>query len=277
MTGAKKIFYFLIALVIAGCIAKFVFEVWQSTAYVQTQGREGTLVIGQLYNASRWAGPLPLKKIHTYSATLAPKYQVVIESDQELVAKRQYFIRFLPRNKAPGAPSPRFRPLPGTIRLRAADDGTPVKVEDTAIMERLVEAAIGPLGPGHDPVMPGPQVVPGQHTGTTPFLLGGARESLLELIWGNSQTGEWIALMVAVMLCVVTFLHACAHPWRSRPPRSESKDFIHPAMEEIEPDPPPGPLPRLPFKPGAGNAALNPAPAPEAASPTEPILKLPRK
>ena len=284
----KKIFYFLIALLIAGVIGRFVFEVCQTTAYVQTQGREGTVMIEQLYSASHWAEPLPLKKIYAYTAILAPNYPVVIESDQELVAGQEYFIRFLSRDKAAGIPPTRFRPIPGSIRMRAADDGTPTQVTGSTLLERMVTKAkvIDPRVLGIDPAkaeVPAIPAVPAAaapapHTGSVPFVLGGANDTLFELIWNNSQTGEWAAVIFAGMLFMATVLHACAHPWRTRPRRSESKDFVHPAMFEVEPSPLPAePRPRVPFKPGAAQSDPEPIAEAKATPPADPVLKLPRK
>lgn len=273
----KKTFYLIASLLLAGLIAAFIHSVWQTTAYIQNNSREGTLRIDRQYNASRWAEPLPLKKINTYTATLAPHYEVIVESDQELVAGRQYFIRFLTRDRTQGAPSSHLRPIPGTLRLRADDDGTPVKVEPTAVMDRLVKKAIGPLGPGQVETPAADLAIPGHGGGSVPFLIGGARDNLLELVWNNSSTGEWLALLIAGLALNVTAINALTLPWRPRISKVDDKDFVHPSLRKIDADLPPAPAPRIVFTPKVD------APAPDLAKPpatpvyTDPPLKLPRK
>lgn len=275
----KKLFYYLVALVVFGCVALFAFETWKTTAYVRTQGREAAVVIGERYNASRWSAPLPLKKIHIYAATLAPNHGVVIESDQELVAGRQYFIRYLTRDDTPGAPVTWLRPLPGKIRLRAPDDGAPSKIDPTALLDRVVASA---LGTSHvDETRPNPaasHALPGRHADWVPVLFGGAGDHLLELIWKNSQPAEWLAVFFALLFVQFALVSAWAHPWRKRRSPSLRKDFQHPAMRTIAPDPPAPPVPRLQLKPSTGSAAPGSlGPEVEAAPRVEPVLKLRRK
>jgi hypothetical protein len=212
----KKTFYILASLILGGFIVMFVVNVWQGIAYVQTHGRAGTLVIGERSGVA-WAHPLPLKKIHTYSAVFAPNYQVVVQSDQELVEGREYPIRFLTRDKAQAAPMTLLRPIPGSVRLRNASDGAPASGQ---MLQSALAAAAG---------------VP---AGFVPFLLGETSDNALELFKRNSHPAEWFALILALLCFKVLVSRAQAHPWRVASPKPPQKDPVHPALRRIDPAPP---------------------------------------
>ncbi|MDF3059334.1 MAG: hypothetical protein K0R17_3549 [Rariglobus sp.] len=270
----KKLLHFLTAFVIAALVGTFAFDAWQTTAYVRKEGLEGTLLVGDRYNASRWAAPLPLKKLNTYTATLFPRREVVVESDQDLAAGRKYFIRVLTPGQAVNAPAARLRPIPGRIRPRTSHDHAPVKVDGTQHLDRMLDAAVGSARTDTSPPT-AVQTPTLEHGDFVPFVLVEADESLFETLWRNSRAGEWLAAFLALILCKVLFIQACAQPWRIRRSPSERKDFVHPSLRPIDPDPIPASPQRitLPSKP------VDPPPEPAAqasAAPTGPALKLPR-
>ncbi len=271
----KKLLLFLVALAIAGFVGAFAWQTWQSTAFIRAQGSEATLVAGDRYNASRWAEPLPLKKLQAYPATLAPEYDVIIVSDQDLVSGRQYFIRFLPREQIRTAPATPLRPIPGRLRARTTTDTPPSRVPGTEKLERLLDRAMGnkpsPATAASSAIPP----LPNDNDGSVPFVFVEADESLFETLWRNSRGGEWLAMLFALLISKALFIQACAEPWRVRRSPSDDKEFINPALARVDPDPPPPP-PRpipIPFKPSA--PAATPAPEPPVGVP-EPVLKLPR-
>jgi hypothetical protein len=229
----KKIFFLFVSLICAGEIALLVSDTWKTTTAIQRQGVEGTLKIERQYNASRWAEPVPIKKIHTYSAILAPNYEIVVETDQELTQGKPYFIRFLTRDKAQAVRAQALRPITGTLRQRLSDDVTPPALDASAFLDRLVDRAMGT--PAKSSTI---EPTSGHEDQTVPFLLGGANDSMVELIWNNSAPGEWILLFVLVMLAGMTGLNAIFTPWRKKRPPSTESDFVHPAMRKIEADKP---------------------------------------
>jgi hypothetical protein len=274
MPGFNKILYAVLSLILTAFIALIAMNVWRSHAYIKEQGAEGVLVIGHQYNASRWAEPLPLKKLHVYTATLAPNYQVVIETDQSLAPRSQVFIRHLALNdRAVDRLDGFLRPVSGRIRIRTSADGAPVVADPTAPLDKAVNKAMG--NPQAAPV-PGAFHAPDLSKNAAVFLIGGAKDGTLELIWNNSGPAEWIALFLALFLLQSFAINAWTLPWRERKPCDEEKGFVHPSLETIEADAPRAPVAKIAFKPKPKDPAESPAAAAEEAAP-ERTLKLPRK
>ena len=246
----KKLFTLLFSLGLLAALGWLGWNTWQATRYFQDNGREARLVIGKRYNASRWMEPVPLKKIHTYTARLEPKYDVLVETDQDLKENDEIFIRFLTRDVAPPVLQFSVRPLVNSIRVRTEADGSPVKIEDTDIFDRLVDKAMGPPAEG---VYVRPRAVaeqaPSHEKPTVPFLIGGAQDSTWELIWNNTRAGEWIVCGIWLFLVQAFLLHAWSLPWTSRPAGTERKDFVHPSMRRIDADAPPPPSTKITYVP----------------------------
>lgn len=274
----KKILHILTALVIGGFLLMFIAHTWRGITYLRTHGREGTIVIGQQYSGDRWAAPLPLKKIRTYTATLAGKHQVVVESDQELEAGREYTIRFLTRDKVQSAPSIRLRPIPGALRLRAAGDAPPVQPNDIELMDRFVSTIMGALGPKKEASASNTDAelprAPSVHSGAVPFLLGTTGTPLFKDLWSNSRSTEWAALFFGLLFLKSLVFHAWMLPWRVNRPRAERTDFVPTALRPI--DPTPVVKTPLAFNPTLSTASPSPLP-PDLPVDSEPVLKLPRK
>jgi hypothetical protein len=250
MPSLAKIFYTFASLILTALIAMVSTDVWRSHAYIRTQGVEGVLSIGQKYNASRWAEPLPLKKIHVYTATLATRYAVLLETDQDLAPGSQVFIRHLALNDSTVDRLDGFlRPVSGRIRMRSPAEAKP---------PGEATAAPPPLGKN-----------------AAAFLIGGANDGTLELIWRNSGAGEWIVLFVTLFLLQAFAINAWTLPWRVRKPGAEDKHFVHPALRAIEAGEPPAPVAKIAFKPKPPDAG--PAGSAAKLSATERTLKLPRK
>lgn len=272
----NKTLYLIATLVIAGLVAAFATDVWRSHDFVRTHGKEGTLRIGLRYNASRWAEPLPLKKIHAYTATLAPNYQVIIESDQDFNAGQQVFIRYIELGtKTDSASSRYFRPVPGSIRLRTEADGTPAKVDPTAPLDRALDKAMGSSSKSSTEDRTVGSVATNPTQSPTAFLVGGANDGMLELIWNNSRAGEWVLLLFVLFLWQAFAINAWTLPWREYKPLEEDKEFVHPSLEQVEPDAPRAPVTRIAFKPKPKEPET-PAKS-ESVSEPEHSLKLPRK
>lgn len=227
-SAMKKIFHALAALMLGSIIVTFVVQAWRSTAYLRANGQEGTLVIGQEYSSSRRAEPLLLKKIHTYTAVFG-EHQVVIESDQQLVASKEYPIHYLTRDKIQSAPAAQLRPVSGALRLRTANDSTPVPADPTALFNRLVDRAVGVFSPEAEPsqvVTPEVKNTPGR---PVPFQFGSTKESTLHLIWRNSDVIEWVALLLATMLFLTLLTNAWTLPFRAGRLCEEDENFVRPA------------------------------------------------
>lgn len=267
----KKLLYLLSALLLASLIAVVLVNTWQTTDYLRSHGREGTLQINGEYNASRWSSPLPLKKIHVYAGTLSGEFPVIVESDQKLAAKKSYFVRFLTRDAAQAAHEMSIRPLPGSLRLRTSSDGAPVPNDPAQAGDILLAKAMG--APASAPPAQDRISQPAAAgAGAVPFLIGGAQDTTLESIWRNSAPGEWLLLGVAAVMLNMLTLAAWSHPWRERPRAiADEKSFTHPALKTIEPAPPIAPHAPIPL-PAADRDAVHP-PEPGAA---DPLLKLPR-
>ena len=270
----NKIFYWIASLVITALIAVFAADAWRSHEHIRTQGREGTLRIGQRYNASRWAAPLPLKKIHAYTATMAPNYEVILESDQDFTPGQQVFIRFLERSSQPTPCDNLFlRPVSGRIRLRTEADGTPAKVDPTAPLDRALNLAMGSQS---TPAPTGGTVAATPSQSATFFLVGGANDGTPELIWNNSRAGEWVLILLLLFLLQAFAINAWTLPWRPHKPADEDPSFVHPSLKKVEPDASPTPVTRIAFKPKPKEPPESAA-KPEVASETDHVLKLPRK
>jgi len=183
----NKILYLIATLVIAGLVTALTADLWRSHDFVRTNGHEGTLLIGQRYNASLWSEPLPLKKIHAYTATLAPNYEVIIKSDQDFVAGQRVKIRHLKLGTQFPTSDNRFlRAISSNIRLRTEADGTPASVDLTAAGAHALDKAMGTNSAAwHDgSVATNPSQI------ATAFLVGGANDGIPELIWNNNRAGE---------------------------------------------------------------------------------------
>lgn len=269
----KKVVYLLVSLALGGFIVIFAAHALQATAYVGTHGSEGTLVIDKAYGESRWARPLPLKKIHAYTATLAPNYEVVLQSDQDLVEKRSYQIRFITRDKLGEARRARLRPIPGAIRLRTATDPAPVKKDATVPFNILIDKAMG-TAVVRAPSGPAPATL-GTSTDYVPFLLVAEDENFVARLWRNSRPGEWVFLLLAILLLNALVKHAWALPWRRHTSKADRKDFVHPTLRPIDPSPIPKPRPPIGFSPTVAQSQ-EPPPLPKK-SDQGPVLKLPRR
>jgi hypothetical protein len=274
----NKAFYLIITLVITGLVAAISLDGWRSHDFVRANGHEGTLRIGQRYNASRWAEPLPLKKIHAYTATLAPNHEVIIESDQDFNAGQQVFIRYLDRgaNYTPLG-NIKLRPASGSIRLRTEADGTPLKIDPTAPMEHVLDLAMGSSPNPTTSSRPDGSVATNPELRPTAFLVGGANDSVLELIWNNSRAGEWALLFFALFLLQAFAINAWTLPWREAKHSDEDKDFIHPSLEQVEPDAPRAPVTKIAFKPKPKAPDSEASDKTEPANDTDRVLRLPRK
>lgn len=271
----NKTLYLIATLVITGLIAVLTIDVWRSHDFIRKQGIEGTLRIGQRYNATRWAEPLPLKKIHTYTATLSPRFEVIIESDQDFAPGKDVFIRHL---KLGGMPAPEtsrlLRPLSGSIRLRTPADGSPDPVDPTAPMNRALDKAMGTStssARAEGSVATNPDQQP------VAFLVGGTNDGLFELIWNNSRIGEWTLLVFALFFLQAFAINAWTLRWREYNPHEQDKDFVHPSLEQVEPDTPRTPAARISLKPKSAVPDPEPSAKPEPGHEQERVLKLPRK
>ncbi len=305
----KKILWFLFGFVLAAGLGTVCWSTWKTARYFEANGREGTIKVGKKYNASRWTAPLPVKKIHTYTAVLAPNHEVLIESDQDLEENKEYFIRFLLRDRAAEGRKLSLRPLTGSIRLKSNADGTPVKLADTDLFDSVVSKAMGPMGDDYyERPKPVAEAAPSRDKPTVPYLVAGAGDPVLEVIWNNSTVGEWIIATIWFFLIQLVLLHAWSTPFNAnRAVGSERKDFVHPSMRRIDADKtdasakisfapkpedpdfvPDPPKPRVTLPAPASTTNQPPAPSPvstattspfvpQADAGTEPILKLKRK
>lgn len=275
MPGLSKLLYTAVTLIMAAVLALVATDTWRTHAYIKKNGREGVLLVGQKYNDSRWAEPVPLKKIHAYTATLAPNYDVVITTDQELAPRTQVFIRHLSLNDPEiDRQTGIFRPITGRIRLRTPADGTPVAIDPTVPLEKAVEKAMGNQ-PASQGVKPG-QTGPDLRRSSATFVLGGANDGVFELIWNNSRATEWIVLGLALFLLQAFAINAWTLPWRKTRPCDEDKDFVHPSLGRIEPDTPRPPVTRIAFKPKPRETEDGPT-EPAEPDPVDRTLRLPRK
>ena len=307
----KKILWFVFGFVLAAGLGAMIWNTWATARYFEANGRAGTLKVGKKYNASRWSSPIPFKKLHTYTAVLAPNHEVLVESDQDLEENKEYFIRFLLRDRAVEGRKLSLRPLAGAIRLKSEADGTPVKLADTDLFDSVVTKAMGPMGEGYyERPKAVAEAAPSHSRPTVPYLLAGAGDPVLEVIWNNSTLGEWLVAAIWVFIIQIALLQGWSTPFNpNRRVGSERKDFVHPSMRRIEadkteaspkityapkpedpdfvPDPPkprttlpaPASTTASPAVPASVSTAATAAPfvPPAAAGETEPALKLKRK
>lgn len=236
----KKILWFAFGFALIAGFGAIIWNSWQTAVYFQENGREGTLLVGRKYNASIWSSPIPIKKINSYVATLAPDHEVLIESDQSLKDNEEYFVKFLLRETAAEVRSRSIRPLVGTIRLKSEADGTPVRLADTDLFDRIVDKAMGPPAEGTY-VRPREvaEAAPRRDVATVPFIFAGANDTAVEIIWNNSGVGEWILAGLWLIAIKMIILHAWVTPLNpGRKSKSERKGFVHPTMRRIEADTP---------------------------------------
>lgn len=231
----RKLVYFVLAFAAAAALAAVFKDSWDTAAFVKTQGRESSLKIGRKYNSSVWSSPIPLKKIHTYEAVLADKYEVLVESDQTFAEREEVFIRFVTRDLAAQLRDQATRPIVGAIRLRTDADGRPVRIADTDLFDKMVDRAMA--DPGQPISRPTPrtaEAAPDRAQPTVPYLIGGVADSPLELVWKNSTPAEITLFALALLFTKALFINALTTPFRS----GERKGFVHPALRSNQPPPP---------------------------------------
>ena len=235
----KRILLLVLAIGLAVFLGRLGWNVWETTRYFEAHGRDATLVIGKRYNTERWSGPLPLKKIYTYTARLEPAHDVLIESEQDLREGETVNVRFLPRDAAEEARAFSMRPLVNTIRLRGADDGAPVRLDQADAFDRLVDRAMGPPAEGvYVRRRPVREAAPSREQPTVPFLITTAGGGTWSLIWKNSRVLEWVAFGLAVLAVQSLAGAAWARHLAARRPRAGKKGFVHPSLRKIEADAP---------------------------------------
>lgn len=246
----KRLFLLLLGLGLAAAIGGLGWNIWETTRYFEAQGREATLVIGKRYNAERWMSPVPLKKIYTYTAKLEPKYEVLVETDQDIKEGERRQIRFLTRDLAGGLTDYSIRPVSNALRLRGADDGTPVKIEDSALFDQLVDKWMGPPAEG---VYIRPRAMaeaaPTQDKPTVPFVFTSAGDGTWDIIWTNSRAQEWLLLGLG-LLCVQSLLIAAYDRQKdSALAKKRAKNFVHPSLRKIDADAADTPSKKLTYVP----------------------------
>ncbi|MEO0055268.1 MAG: hypothetical protein RLZZ50_1215 [Verrucomicrobiota bacterium] len=231
----KRLLLLLLGLGLLYAVGALAWNVRETTRYFVANGREATLEIQQRYNAERWASPLPVKKILTYTARLQPKYDVLIETDQELKPGQKITIRFLTRDVAAEAVALSKRPLVNTIRLRGAEDGAPVKLEETDAFDRLVDKAMGPPAEG---VYVKPRAVaeaaPTREKPTVPFLIEEPGDTTWSLIVRNSRIGEWVFLLLGVLIALSFLSAAYERQKEAKRLDSRGKKFVHPSLRNVQ-------------------------------------------
>lgn len=232
----KRLFLLILGLGILGGLGWLGWNTWQTTRYFQENGRDATIVVGPRYNAARWAMP-PLKKIHTYAARLEPKYDVLIETDQELKENDKLAIRFLTRDLAPDLLAFSARPVVNTMRLRTTEDGTPVKIEDSNLFDQLVDRAMGPPAEG---VYVRPrakaEAAPDRQKPTVPFVISESGDSTWAIIWKNSRAGEWLAVGFALLAAQSLLIAVADRQKAAARPDTTKKGFVHPSLRRVEAD-----------------------------------------
>ena len=231
----KRLFLLLLGMGLLYAVGALAWNVRETTRYFTANGREATLEIQQRYNAERWSSPLPVKKILTYAARLQPKYDVLIETDQELKPGQTITIRFLARDVAAQAVSLSKRPLVNTIRLRGAEDGAPVKIDETDAFDRLVDKAMGP--PAED-VYVKPRAVdeaaPTREKPTVPFLIEKPGYTSWDLIVRNSRIGEWVFMLLGVLIALTLLSSAYERQTEAMRTSSRGKKFVHPSLRNVQ-------------------------------------------
>ncbi len=273
----KKLFWFALALALTAYLGVILKNTWETTEFFLANGREATLKVGKKYNEARWAKPLPLKKISAYTATMAEKHEVLIETDWVLNEKQTYPIRFLLRDVAAEARRMSVRTLPNSIRLHTKEDGTPVTLQDTDLFERALEVAMGPPAEGVY-VRPRPvaEAAPDTTAPTVPFLIVEPGAVTWQVIWNNTRPGEWAVLVGWLLTLQWLFTHAWNLPWRpAARQQTDKKDFVHPSMRRIDPDKPNAPTAKISFTPRK-DAAVDDAPPPPPPPPPRTVALPPK-
>lgn len=273
----KKILWFAFGCFLVVGLVQMVRNSWQIAEFFRENGRTASLKIGPKYNASHWSSPLPLKRVHSYVAVLAPDHEVVIETAQSLKENETYFIRFLLRDNAEAARERSIRPLVESVRLRAEADGTPVRLKDTNLFDRVVEKAMGPPGPD---VYVRPNAVAeaplSREKPTVPFMISGEKDGSFATVWQNTTFAEWLILLAWVFAIKMVMLQAWVMPWSGDPAGTiKRKNRVHPTLRQIEPDARPERTPKLTYVPRGDDPAfvrpgtvMPPAPAPFASAET---------
>lgn len=228
----RKIIYFVLALLIAATLGAILQDSLQTAAFVKNEGRESTLKIGRQHNASVWSTPLPFKKIHTYEAVLANKYDVLIETDQTLAEKQEVFIRFVTRDLAEQLRAQATRPVAGAIRLRSDTDGRAPRTPETDLFDSLVDRAMGPtVNSTPRPASTVATAVLDRSRPTVPFLIGGVSDSPLELVWKNSTASEVVLFAFGILLLKAFLINAWTTPFST----GSKKNFVHPSLRSTLP------------------------------------------
>ena len=245
----KRLLLLLLGLGLAAAIGGLGWNIWQTTKYFEAQGREATVVIGKRYNAEQWTSPVPIKKIRTYTAKLEPKYEVLVESDQDLKEGETRTIRFLTRDLAAGLVDYSIRPVSNTLRLRGADDGAPVKIEDTRLFDELVDKWMGPPAEGVTiRARPQAEAAPDRAKPTVPFVFTEAGDGTWAIIWKNSRVQEWLLLGIGLLAVQSLLIAAYDHHKDKRLAKRRSKN-AHPSLRNIEADAPATPSKKLTYVP----------------------------
>ena len=274
----KKLFWFALALALAAYLGVILKNTWETTEFFLDNGREATVKVGKKYNESRWAEPLPIKKISAYTGMMADKHEVLIETDWTLNEKQTYPIRFLLREVAVEARRMSVRQLANNIRLHTKEDGTPVTLQDTDLFERALDKAMGPPAAG---VYIRPRAVaeaaPDTTAPTVPFLIVEPGAVTWQVIWNNTQVGEWAVLVGWLLVLQWLFTHAWNLPWRSNAQsKTAKKDFVHPSLRRIDADQPEARKAKISYTPRKTPPAEAPAPASAAPSPASTITLPPQ-
>ncbi len=244
----KRVYLLLIGLGLAALIGRLGWNVWQSARFFRDQGREATVVIDKRYNAERWTSPIPIKKIYAYTAKMEPTYEVLLETDQDLKDGEKLAIRFLTRDLAASLLDYSARPVVNTLRLRGSEDGTPVKIEDTALFDAMVDKWMGPPAPGTY-IRPRPQAekAPGTGKPTVPFVFAAKEAGTWDIVWKNSRAQEWVLLGLGLLAVQSLILAAYEHHKDGRLKKSRGKKFVHPSLRKVEASAPDTPSQKLAY------------------------------
>jgi|GEM_PF-1658766 Predicted membrane protein len=246
----KRIFLLLLGLGLGVFLIALGWNTWKTAKYFQNQGREATLVIGKRYNAERWSSPLPIKKVYSYTAKLEPKYEVLIETDQDIREGETRSIRFLTRDLAESLRDYAMRPVVNSMRLRDASDGTPVKIEDTALFDALVDKWMGPPAAGvYIRPRARPEAAPDTTKATVPFVFATPDDGTWGIVWTNSRAQEWLLLGIGLLGVQSLLIAAYDRHKDARLAKKRGPKFVHPSLRKIEAAPPAEPVKKLTYVP----------------------------
>ena len=234
----KRLILLLLGVGLGALIGMVGWNSWQCARFFHDQGREATVVIGKRYNAERWTTP-PIKQIRSYTAKLEPQYEVLLETDQELKDGETRQIRFLTRDLATDLVDYSMRPVANSLRLRAAEDGSPVKIEDTRLFDEMVDKWMGPPGPGVQ-IRPRAQAeaAPSHAKPTVPFVFAEKNDGPWDILWTNSRIQEWALLGLGLLGVQSLLLAAYDRQKDARLKSVRGKKFVHPSLRKIEADAP---------------------------------------